>query len=76
MISTVHRLFVFAIIVSLWLGIPRSLTGAEHEHEHPAPEKLGRVNFPTSCSPAHQKEFERAEIHTRWIERDFRMATN
>jgi acetyl-CoA carboxylase biotin carboxylase subunit len=23
-----------------------------------------------------QREFERAEIHTRWIERDFRMATN
>jgi hypothetical protein len=30
------------------------------EHEHPAPEKLGVVNFPTSCSASVQKDFERA----------------
>jgi tetratricopeptide (TPR) repeat protein len=27
------------------------------EHDHPAPEKLGAVNFPTSCSAKSQKEF-------------------
>ena len=30
------------------------------EHEHPVPEKLGNVQFATSCSPKLQKSFERA----------------
>ena len=30
------------------------------EHEHPVPEKLGSVQFPTSCSSKVQKNFERA----------------
>ena len=30
------------------------------EHDHPVPEKLGVVKFPTSCSPSAQKDFERA----------------
>src|SRR5438874_8335724 len=30
------------------------------EHEHPVPEKLGTVQFPTSCSSKDQKSFERA----------------
>jgi len=30
------------------------------EHEHPVPEKLGSVQFPTSCSIKVQKSFERA----------------
>jgi tetratricopeptide (TPR) repeat protein len=33
---------------------------AVEEHEHPVPEKLGTVNFPTSCSAHVQKDFERA----------------
>ena len=33
---------------------------ATHEHEHPVPEKLGTVQFPTSCSSKDQKSFERA----------------
>jgi tetratricopeptide (TPR) repeat protein len=32
---------------------------ATAEHEHPVPEKLGTVNFPTSCSADVQKDFER-----------------
>ena len=36
------------------------LSAAVQEHDHPAPEKLGIVNFPTSCSASVQKEFERA----------------
>ena len=31
----------------------------EH-HDHPVPEKLGAVTFPTSCQPAAQPKFERA----------------
>jgi hypothetical protein len=30
------------------------------EHEHPVPEKLGTVQFPTSCASQEQKKFERA----------------
>jgi hypothetical protein len=33
---------------------------AQEEHNHPAPEKLGAVSFPTSCSPEIQREFNRA----------------
>ena len=29
-------------------------------HDHPGPEKLGRVSFPTSCKPQVQPEFNRA----------------
>src|SRR5436305_6847238 len=36
----------------------RSATAAQ-EHEHPVPEKLGVVSFPTSCSATVQKQFER-----------------
>jgi tetratricopeptide (TPR) repeat protein len=32
---------------------------AAQEHEHPAPEKLGAVTFPNSCSASVQKQFER-----------------
>jgi tetratricopeptide (TPR) repeat protein len=37
-----------------------SLPLAAQEHEHPVPEKLGVVSFPTSCSAGVQNEFERA----------------
>ncbi len=32
---------------------------AQETHDHPAPEKLGKVSFPTSCAPAVQQQFER-----------------
>ncbi|HYY51241.1 MAG TPA: hypothetical protein VE755_00145, partial [Myxococcales bacterium] len=31
----------------------------EHDHSHPAPEKFGRVHFPTSCNAQVQPVFER-----------------
>ena len=36
------------------------LSAAQDEHDHPVPEKLGTVSFPTSCKPAVQQEFNRA----------------
>lgn len=33
---------------------------AEEQHSHPAPERLGKVTFPTSCAPSAQAPFERA----------------
>ncbi len=35
-------------------------SAAVQEHQHPIPEKLGVVKFPTSCSASVQQEFERA----------------
>ncbi len=46
----------------LWLLLTAAGTAlifAGQEHEHPVPEKLGTVNFPTSCSNNAQKDFER-----------------
>jgi tetratricopeptide (TPR) repeat protein len=31
-----------------------------HQHQHDHSEKLGRVNFPVSCTPAAQRQFNRA----------------
>jgi len=33
---------------------------AEHHHDHPAPERLGAVHFPTTCAPAVAARFDRA----------------
>jgi tetratricopeptide (TPR) repeat protein len=33
---------------------------AQETHDHPVPEKLGKVSFPVSCKAAVQPEFERA----------------
>src|SRR5213594_2903917 len=44
----------FVGIADLPLSLPAQ------EHEHPVPEKLGVVKFPTSCSASVQKDFERA----------------
>ena len=37
-----------------------SATSSAEEHSHPAPEKLGKVSFSTSCIPAVSHDFERA----------------
>ena len=47
------------LLLILAFFFPTSLT-AQEEHNHPAPEKLGTVSFPTSCKPGTQQEFNRA----------------
>ncbi len=47
------------LILILGLLLP-ALAAVQEEHNHPAPEKLGSVSFPTSCQPATQQEFNRA----------------
>ena len=37
-----------------------TLSAAQEKHDHPAPEKLGTVSFPTSCQSGVQPQFERA----------------
>ena len=36
-----------------------------HPHRHERPEKLGTVNFTTSCSPKAQKQFNYGEARTK-----------
>jgi tetratricopeptide (TPR) repeat protein len=56
------KLHVAIFASALFVGYLPSLSAesAVEQHDHPAPEKLGSVNFPTSCSAGVQKEFERA----------------
>jgi tetratricopeptide (TPR) repeat protein len=37
-----------------------ALSLAQDEHDHPAPDKLGKVSFHSSCKPETQQEFDRA----------------
>ena len=34
-------------------------SSAQETHDHPAPERLGKVSFPISCAPAVQEQFNR-----------------
>jgi len=44
----------------LCLALPTAAIAQEEPHEHPAPERLGKVSFPTSCRPEMQATFDRA----------------
>ncbi len=65
--SSSKTVLLACVVLSLAAGAP-----AHEEHQHPAgdPEQLGTVHFPVSCSPAAQKEFERAVAiqHSFWFE--------
>ena len=45
--------------ITFFLLLSGSLV-AQEQHLHPVPERLGKVSFPTTCSPAAQAQFERA----------------
>lgn len=45
-------------LLTFLMSIP--LLQAQEMHRHDPAEKLGQVNFPISCSPAAQKQFDRA----------------
>jgi hypothetical protein len=49
---SIARIFLAGLILPLAI--------AAQEHNHPAPERLGEVAFPTSCNAAVQQEFNRA----------------
>ena len=48
---------IYRAILILACACP--LVSAQDAHDHPTPEKLGVVSFPTTCSPAVQTEFNR-----------------
>jgi tetratricopeptide (TPR) repeat protein len=45
------------ILLTLLLAVP--FAQGQETHNHPAPEKLGKVSFPISCNPAVQQPFNR-----------------
>lgn len=48
------------MVAALALTPARAIAQDEHDHAHPAPEKLGQVHFPVSCKPEVQPAFTRA----------------
>jgi len=63
---------VAVIILSCGAHLVRPAVG-QHEHEHPAGDvgKLGKVNFPVSCDPSVQAQFNSAVamLHSFWYEK-------
>jgi hypothetical protein len=57
-----------ALLVSLAIS---SSVEAQHEHSSIEPERLGSVNFLTSCNPAVQPDFNRAVamLHSFWYQK-------
>lgn len=46
--------------LALVLAVPSVAEEMEHHHDHPAPERLGAVNFAMSCDPEVKPAFNRA----------------
>jgi hypothetical protein len=64
--------FGVAVIVGLSLTPAAAQSHDAHDHASPGgrgPETLGKVSFPTSCSPTVQAQFERgvALLHSFWF---------
>ncbi len=60
------RILLFAaqlaasLLVAFFCHIPSARAQEAHQHQHEHSEKLGRVNFPVSCTTQAQKQFTRA----------------
>ena len=68
-----------ALLALCSLSLAGSALDGDHQHEGKAPEQLGKVDFPTTCSAAAQKDFLRglALLHSFWYpeaEKAFRAA--
>jgi tetratricopeptide (TPR) repeat protein len=62
------RVALGAALVAGALAAPAAADDVHDQHQHPRPEKLGTVVFPTSCAPAVQARFVRAValLHSFW----------
>ena len=59
-VRRVTAIGVAALALGLLLGTAAPTIAQDHDHSGPRPEKLGQAHFETSCSPAAQREFDRA----------------
>lgn len=48
------------LILAVCAAAYLSPVASQEMHSHPPPEKLGTVNFPTTCAPGVRKEFQRS----------------
>jgi tetratricopeptide (TPR) repeat protein len=64
-----YRCLGVALLASVLATAPAAADDQE-QHQHPRPEKLGTVVFPTSCAPAVQARFARAValLHSFWYD--------
>jgi len=61
MLRNVTRLLSVAVLLTALVSVPgRDAYGQDHSHTHAADEKLGTVDFPTSCQPDVAAAFTRA----------------
>jgi tetratricopeptide (TPR) repeat protein len=58
------------VLLACTLGAGAAADEKDQPHRHARPEKLGTVNFPTSCAPAVQAPFARAValLHSFWYD--------
>ena len=58
-----------ALTLAVLAAGPFTVKAQEHDHDH-GTERLGRVTFPVTCTPAAQQRFERgmAMLHSFWWE--------
>ncbi len=59
-----------AVTLACLFPSPAVAVQADHQHAGAAPERLGRVEFPSGCRPSVQARFERgvALLHSFWYE--------
>ena len=64
------RIIFLLLVFGVTLGLGARGEDEPHKHDAGPGGKLGAVHFPVSCSPAAQKEFERAValLHSFWYE--------
>ncbi len=52
---------VATVLIALSFLLPRAVAAQDqHDHDHPAPQRLGTVDFPTTCAASTKAEFNRA----------------
>ena len=74
------RRLVVTATLALLIGSVSGFAQETHPHKHPLSEKLGKVNFATSCTKPAQQKFNRAValLHSFWYdeaEKEFNAVT-
>jgi hypothetical protein len=68
--TKVLKYYGVSLVLLPWLALGTP-SAAQHEHASGEPEKLGTVQFATSCNPAVQGDFNRAVamLHSFWYQK-------